>query len=57
LEEGIGEVEREGAAIALARTAFKVGQEPADVGEQQIADLRFLVKRGLDLFIAPLCIR
>ena len=38
-----------GGAIALARTAFKVGQKPPDVGKEQVADLGFLLDRGIDL--------
>lgn len=41
-------MEREGGAVALL-PRFKVAEEPADVGEQQIADLGLLLERGLDL--------
>ena len=48
LEEGVGQVEREGRAIALLPD-FEIAEEPPDVGEEEIADLGFLVERGLDL--------
>jgi hypothetical protein len=48
LEEGVSQVECEGGAVAIL-LAFQVCEEPADVGEQQLADLGFFVERGLDL--------
>jgi hypothetical protein len=48
LKEGVGQMEREGGAIALL-VPFKVADEPADVGQEQIADLGFLVDRWVDL--------
>jgi hypothetical protein len=47
LEERIGKVEREGGAISLVPD-FEIVEEPADVGEEEVADLGLLVERGLD---------
>ena len=48
LEEGVGQVEREGRAVALL-PGFEIVEEPTDVGEEQVADLGLLVERRLDL--------
>jgi hypothetical protein len=48
LEEGIGQVEREARAISRL-PGFQIIEEPTDVGEEQVADLGFLVERRLDL--------
>jgi hypothetical protein len=48
LEESVGQVKDEGRAISLL-VAFQVGEEPTNVGEQQIADLRLLLDRRVDL--------
>ena len=45
LEEGVGQVKREGGAVAIA-AGFEVVEEPTDVGEEEVADLGFLVERG-----------
>ena len=41
-------MERKGRAVTLL-PGFEVIEEPTDVGEEQIADLRLLMERGLDL--------
>jgi hypothetical protein len=47
LEESVGQVEREGGAVALPPD-FEIVEQPADVGEEKVADLRLLVERRLD---------
>jgi hypothetical protein len=44
LEQRVGEVVRESGAVALL-PAFQIAEEPSDVREQQITDLRLLVER------------
>ena len=48
LKQRISQVECQGRAIALL-PGFEVVKEPPNVGEEQIADLGFLVERGVDL--------
>ena len=48
LEESVGQVEREGGAVALP-PGLKIVEEPTDVGEEEVADLGLLVERELDL--------
>jgi hypothetical protein len=48
LEEGIGQVEREGRAVALL-SGSQIVEQPTDVGEEEVPDLGLLVERGLDL--------
>jgi hypothetical protein len=40
-------MEREGRAISLLPD-FKIVEEPADVGEEEVADLGLVLERGLD---------
>jgi hypothetical protein len=48
LEESVGQVEREGGAVAMP-PGFKIVEEPTDLGEEEVADLGLLVERGIDL--------
>lgn len=48
LEEGVGQVERERGAIGLL-PGFEVVEEPTDVGEEEIADLGFVLERRFDV--------
>jgi hypothetical protein len=41
-------VEREAGAITLLLD-FEIIEEPADIGKKEVADLRLLVERGLNL--------
>ena len=41
-------MEREGGAVALL-VDFEIVEEPTDIGEEEVADLRLLVERGLNL--------
>jgi hypothetical protein len=45
LEEGVGQVEREGQAISLLPN-FEIIKEPADVGEEEVVDLGSLKSGG-----------
>ena len=40
-------MEREGGAVALL-PGFEIVEEPADIGEEEVADLGLLVERRLD---------
>jgi hypothetical protein len=48
VEERVGQVEREGRAIALLPD-LQIVEQPSNVGKEQITDLGFLVERGVDL--------
>ena len=47
LEESVGQMEREGGAVAIL-PGFQISEEPTDIGKEEVANLRLLMERGLD---------